>query len=91
MYQDHQGLQNDFTRNSAKREKKGPTKEALGEQYCWMDRVEVLRRRKRSWKQNKMEGEGCNVRGAPTVIDCGIGAGAGAMLLFINNIFVNFP
>ena len=30
------------------------------------------RRRKRSWKQNKMEGEGCNARGAPTVIDYGI-------------------
>ena len=28
--------------------------------------------------ENKMEGEGCNVRGAPTVIDYGIGAGAGA-------------
>ena len=28
-----------------------------------------------------MEGEGCNVRGAPTVIDYGIGAGAGAGLL----------
>ena len=25
-----------------------------------------------------MEGEGCNVRGAPTVIDYGIDAGAGA-------------
>ena len=25
-----------------------------------------LRRRKRSWKQNKMEGEGCSVCGAPT-------------------------
>ena len=56
------------------REKKGPTKEALGEQHRWMDRVKVLRRRKRSWKQNKMEGEGCNVQGAPTVIDYGIGA-----------------
>ena len=39
-----------------------------------MGRDEVLRRRKRSWKQNKMEGEeDCNARGAPTVIDYGIG------------------
>ena len=65
--------QHDFTRNSARREKKRPTKEALGKQHRWMDRVEVLPRRKRSWKQNKMEGEGCNVCGAPTVIDYGIG------------------
>ena len=28
------GLAKRFYRNSAKREKKGPTKEALGEQYC---------------------------------------------------------
>ena len=41
MYQDHQACQDNFTRNSARREKKGPTKEAL-------DRVEVLQRRKRS-------------------------------------------
>ena len=58
------------------RSKKGPTKEALGKQRRWMDRVEVLPRRKRSWRQNKMQGEGCNVCGAPTVIDYGIGAGA---------------
>ena len=43
-----------------------------------MDRVEVLQCCKRSWKQNQMEGEGCYVCGAPTVIDYGIGAGAGA-------------
>ena len=28
-----------------------------------------------------MEGEGCNVRGTPTVIDYGTGAGAGSGLL----------
>ena len=28
--------------------------------------------------ENKMEGEGCNVRGGPTVIDYEIGACAGA-------------
>ena len=33
-----------------------------------MDRVEVLPHCKRSWEQNKMEGEGCNVCGTPTVI-----------------------
>jgi len=71
MYQDHHACQDNFTRNGARREKKGPTKEAL-------DRVEVLQRRKRSWKQNQMEGEGCCARGAPTVIDYGIGAGPGA-------------
>ena len=75
--------QDDFTRNSARREKKRPTKEAFGEQHRWMDRVEVLRRRKRSWKQNKMGGEGCNVHGAPTVIDYGISAGAGSGKLVI--------
>ena len=52
--------QGDFTRSSARREKKGPTNEALGKQHRRMDRVEVLPCRKRSWKQNKMEGEGCN-------------------------------
>ena len=43
-----------------------------------MDRAEVLPCRKRSWKQNKMEGESCNVCGAPTGIDYGMGADAGA-------------
>ena len=66
--------------DSARREKKGPTKEALGEQHRWMDRVEVLRCRKRSWQQNKMEGEGCNVCGAPTVIDYRISASVHAGL-----------
>ena len=75
MYQDHQGLPRRFYKEQCKGEKKGPTKEALGKQHRWMDRAEVLPRRKRSWEQNKMEGEGCNVRGAPTVIDYGIGAG----------------
>ena len=68
--------QDNFTRNSARREKKGPTKEVLGKQHRWMDRVEVLLRRKISWRQNKMEGEGCNICGAPMVIDYGIGVGA---------------
>ena len=72
------------------REKKGPTKEALGEQHRWMDRVKVLRRRKRSWKQNKMEGEGCNVQGAPTVIDYGIGAGSAVQTVSrTNNLTAN--
>ena len=35
-----------------------------------------------------MEGEGYNVCGAPTVIDYGIGAGAGANRLF--KIYVNY-
>ena len=29
---------------------------SMGEQYLWVDRVEVLRRLKRIWKQNQMEG-----------------------------------
>ena len=34
--------------SSTRREKKGPIKEALGELYLWVDRVEVLQRPKRS-------------------------------------------
>ena len=34
--------------SSARREKKGPTKEALGELYLWVDRIEVLQSPKRS-------------------------------------------
>ena len=55
-------------------------KRSVGRTISLKDRVEVLRRRKRCWKQNKMEGEGCKVRGAPTVIDYGIGAGAGLLV-----------
>ena len=58
------------------RSMQGPTKEALGKQHRWMDMVEVFPHCKRSWRQNKMEGEGCNVCGAPMVIDYGIGVGA---------------
>ena len=35
-----------------------------------------------------MEGEGCNVCGAPTGIDYGIGVGAGANRLF--KIYLNY-
>ena len=70
--------QDDFTTNSARREKKGRQKkhcenniaEWTGLKFC--DAVRDA--------ENKMEGEGCNVRGAPTVIDYGIGAGAGLLV-----------
>ena len=37
-----------------------------------------------------MEGEGCNVCGAPTVIDYGIGAGAGAGANRFFKIYLNY-
>ena len=37
-----------------------------------------------------MEGEGCNLCGAPTVIDYGIGAGAGAGANRLFKIYLNY-